>query len=51
MLELSKQYDLSGFCLPGKPGIICIEGLEYNVESWWYEVSNSLAFGPKIFEL
>ena len=25
ILDMSKEYDLSGFCLPGKPGIICVE--------------------------
>ena len=39
MLDLSKQHNLSGFCLPGKPGIICIEGIERSVDAWWIEVS------------
>ncbi|KAL7643335.1 UNVERIFIED_CONTAM: hypothetical protein RMT77_006627 [Armadillidium vulgare] len=36
--ELSDEYQLTGFCLPGKPGIICVEGLLKNVNSWWHTV-------------
>ena len=25
MLDMAREYDVTGFCLPGKPGIICIE--------------------------
>jgi hypothetical protein len=25
LLALAQQYRLTGFCLPGKPGIICVE--------------------------
>uniref|UniRef100_A0A6A7G6W0 RWD domain-containing protein 2A n=1 Tax=Hirondellea gigas TaxID=1518452 RepID=A0A6A7G6W0_9CRUS len=35
LLELSVEYDLSGFMLPGKPGLICVEGIWANIETWW----------------
>ncbi|KAK7068386.1 RWD domain-containing protein 2B [Halocaridina rubra] len=38
ILDLSRDLDLTGFCLPGKPGIICIEGLANNTEEWWQRV-------------
>ncbi|KAG7167025.1 RWD domain-containing protein 2A-like [Homarus americanus] len=38
ILDLSKEFDLTGFCLPGKPGIICVEGLSRNTEDWWHKV-------------
>jgi len=35
ILDLSTEYQLSGFCMPGKPGIICIEGSENNCMDAW----------------
>jgi hypothetical protein len=32
IMKLSKDYDLNGFMWPGKPGVICFEGLSQNVE-------------------
>ena len=26
ILDLARDYSLSGFCMPGKPGIVCLEG-------------------------
>jgi hypothetical protein len=40
MLDLSKEYNLTGFVLPGKPGVICIEGDSKNVADWWAIVRN-----------
>lgn len=39
ILESAGTYSISGFCLPGKPGIICIEGAAENCEKWWQIVS------------
>ncbi|XP_047354189.1 RWD domain-containing protein 2A [Vespa velutina] len=36
--NLAKEYSLTGFCLPGKPGIICIEGTDTNCELWWQKI-------------
>ena len=35
ILDLAAQYCLTGFCLPGKPGVICIEGEARNCSEWW----------------
>ena len=32
ILQWASDYNLTGFCLPGKPGVVCLEGDEYNVE-------------------
>lgn len=33
--ESAKELDLTGFCLPGKPGIICVEGFKENCDEYW----------------
>lgn len=33
--ELSVEYDLTGFVLPGKPGLVCVEGTQLNTDTWW----------------
>lgn len=38
ILDLAHEYDLTGFCLPGKPGIICAEGAANNCSEWWHKV-------------
>jgi len=40
ILDMSREYDVTGFCLPGKPGIICIEGDAKNCSDWWSVVRN-----------
>ncbi|XP_071452663.1 RWD domain-containing protein 2A [Hetaerina americana] len=40
ILDLSHEYDITGFCLPGRPGIICIEGLSRNCEEWWARIKH-----------
>ena len=35
ILDLSNEFQLTGFCMPGKPGIICIEGTENNCNDAW----------------
>lgn len=41
ILDLADELELSGFCLPGKPGVVCVEGDEsstkhfYNVLRRW----------------
>ncbi|KAG5674646.1 hypothetical protein PVAND_004600 [Polypedilum vanderplanki] len=32
IMKLSKDYDLNGFMWPGKPGVICFEGTQANVD-------------------
>ncbi|XP_052324793.1 RWD domain-containing protein 2B [Oncorhynchus keta] len=38
ILEWSKELDLSGFSMPGKPGIICVEGPQSACEDFWARV-------------
>lgn len=38
ILSLADELDLTGFSVPGKPGIICVEGDERNVENFWMSV-------------
>lgn len=35
ILEWSKELNLSGFSMPGKPGIVCVEGLQSACEEFW----------------
>lgn len=35
IMKLSKEFDLTGFSKPGKPGIICVEGAKENTQEFW----------------
>ena len=35
ILEWSKELGLSGFSMPGKPGVVCVEGLQSTCEEFW----------------
>ncbi|KAL7825417.1 hypothetical protein AOLI_G00326240 [Acnodon oligacanthus] len=38
ILEWAKELDLSGFSMPGKPGMVCVEGLQPAAEEFWARV-------------
>ena len=38
ILEYAHDLQLTGFCVPGKPGMIVIEGLNRNVEDFWQRI-------------
>ncbi|KAJ8280110.1 hypothetical protein GJAV_G00050660 [Gymnothorax javanicus] len=38
ILEWSADLGLSGFCMPGKPGIVCVEGPQASCEEFWARV-------------
>ncbi|XP_022185005.1 RWD domain-containing protein 2A [Nilaparvata lugens] len=38
ILNMSQEYNISGFCLPGKPGIICGEGWDDDCDEWWMKI-------------
>ncbi|XP_078812730.1 RWD domain-containing protein 2B isoform X3 [Oryzias latipes] len=38
ILEWSKELGLSGFSMPGKPGIVCVEGPQAACEEFWSRV-------------
>lgn len=35
ILDWAKELGLSGFSMPGKPGIVCVEGLQAACEEFW----------------
>lgn len=35
ILEWAKELNLSGFSMPGKPGIVCVEGLQSVCDEFW----------------
>jgi len=35
ILEWSRELGLTGFSMPGKPGVVCVEGLESSVDELW----------------
>lgn len=40
IIKQAKDLSLTGFSLPGKPGIICIEGPESDCNLWWREIKS-----------
>ena len=42
ILDLANEYQITGFCLPGKPGIICAEGSSNNCHEWWSKVKPNI---------
>ncbi|XP_069660863.1 RWD domain-containing protein 2A isoform X3 [Haliaeetus albicilla] len=35
IFDCARKLNLTGFCLTGKPGVICVEGLQENCEEFW----------------
>lgn len=35
ILEWAKELQLSGFSMPGKPGVVCVEGRQAACEEFW----------------
>ncbi|XP_044727980.1 RWD domain-containing protein 2A isoform X2 [Chrysoperla carnea] len=40
MLALAGDYSITGFVLPGRPGIICIEGTSQDASDWWLKIKS-----------
>jgi len=40
LLDLASEFQLTGFSMPGKPGIICVEGYSRNCNEWWQLVKH-----------
>ncbi|XP_072170739.1 RWD domain-containing protein 2B-like [Diadema setosum] len=38
IFEWSRERGLTGFSLPGKPGIICVEGQQQEVDEFWHKI-------------
>lgn len=39
-MDLASQMNISGFMMPGKPGIICVEGNSKDVIDWWQNIKS-----------
>lgn len=40
IVKKAKDLKLTGFCLPGKPGVICIEGMDNDCNEWWKDIKS-----------
>lgn len=38
ILNLANLLNITGFCMPGKPGIICVEGGKDDCDEWWQTI-------------
>lgn len=38
ILNLAQTLKLTGFCMPGKPGVICVEGSSTDCNEWWQTI-------------
>lgn len=38
ILDLAAEMDLTGFSIPGKPGIICVEGCRDDADTFWQRI-------------
>lgn len=38
IVQRARELKLTGFCLPGKPGVICIEGEDVDCKDWWKDI-------------
>ncbi|KAK2524083.1 Rwdd2a [Columba guinea] len=38
IFDCAKKLNLTGFCLTGKPGVMCVEGLRENCEEFWHAI-------------
>lgn len=40
ILNLANLLHITGFCMPGKPGIICVEGGASDCNEWWQTIKS-----------
>ncbi|KAM3968001.1 RWD domain-containing protein 2A [Aphomia sociella] len=40
IVKKARELKLTGFSLPGKPGIICIEGPDADCKEWWKDIKS-----------
>ncbi|XP_075454045.1 RWD domain-containing protein 2A isoform X2 [Ascaphus truei] len=38
IVDYAKRLNLTGFCLSGKPGVICVEGEKEQCEEFWHDI-------------
>ena len=44
ILEWAKELSLSGFSMPGKPGVVCVEGPQSTCEEFWSRLAITTFF-------
>ena len=44
ILEWAKELSLSGFSMPGKPGVVCVEGRQSACEEFWSRLAITTFF-------
>ncbi|CAH1159991.1 unnamed protein product [Phaedon cochleariae] len=40
IVDLANRLHIGGFCMPGKPGIICVEGTNFDCSEWWQSIKS-----------
>jgi len=40
ILDHARELELTGFCAPGKPGVICVEGWRRHADDFWQYIRN-----------
>ncbi|RZC40836.1 DUF1115 and/or RWD domain containing protein [Asbolus verrucosus] len=40
IVDLAHKLNITGFCMPGKPGLICIEGTTSDCNDWWQSIKS-----------
>ncbi|KAJ8948908.1 hypothetical protein NQ318_020494 [Aromia moschata] len=40
IVDLANLLHINGFCMPGKPGIICVEGTVSDCSEWWQSIKS-----------
>lgn len=52
ILEWAKELSLTGFSMPGKPGVVCVEGPQSACEEFWsrFAFSNFLLLGQSLYQ-
>lgn len=40
LVDLAHELKVTGFCMPGKPGLICVEGCYSDVSEWWQTIKS-----------
>ncbi|XP_022920182.1 RWD domain-containing protein 2A [Onthophagus taurus] len=40
ILNLANDLGITGFCMAGKPGVICVEGFKGDCDEWWSRIKS-----------
>jgi hypothetical protein len=50
ILDLANKFGITGFCLPGKPEIICAEGLARDCTDEWQWNNSGMMYNGTLVE-